>query len=107
MTGATAHHPSAALAIVASMVAKPETADEVATFLSDAVELARQEEGTTSWFALRTDATTFWIVDTFAAEAGRQTHLGGPIAAALMANADRLLAEPPVIRPADVLAAKL
>jgi quinol monooxygenase YgiN len=59
------------------------------------------------WFALRTDETTFWIVDAFASEADRQAHLNGPIAAALMANADKLLATPPEIMPAEVLAAKV
>ena len=58
------------------------------------------------WLALRTDPSTFWIVDAFPGEAERQAHLDGPIAAALLANADRLLAAPPEINPADVLAAK-
>jgi quinol monooxygenase YgiN len=95
------------LAFVAKMVAKKETADEVGRFLADAVSLANQEAGTVVWFALRTDATTFWIVDAFASEADRQTHIKGPIAAALMANADRLLASPPEILPADILASKV
>ena len=69
--------------------------------------LANDERGTVVWFALRTDATTCWIVDAFAHEADRQAHLAGRIAAGLMANADRLLAAPPEILPADVLAAKV
>ena len=52
-------------------------------------------------------ATTFWIVDAFASQTDRQAHIEGPIAAALMANADRLLAAPPEILPAEVLAAKV
>jgi len=95
------------LAFVAKIVAKQSTADEVARFLADAVSLANQEAGTVVWFALRTDATTFWIVDAFATEADRQTHINGPIAAALMANAERLLASPPEILPAEVLASKV
>jgi len=95
------------LAFVAKIVAKPETADEVATFLAGAVELANDEAGTPVWFALRTDETTFWIVDAFASETERQAHINGPIAAALLANADRLLATPPEIMPADILAAKV
>ncbi len=99
--------PTLTVAFVARLVAKAETADEVATFLADAVALANDEAGTIVWFALRTDATTFWIVDAFASEADRQAHIEGPIAAALMANADRLLAEPPQILPAEFLAAKV
>ena len=96
--------PSAAL--VVKLTATPETAAEVAAFLTDALDLARAEPGTPVWMSLRTDETTFWIVDAFPGEGERQAHLSGPIAEALMANADRLLAEPPDIRPADVLAIK-
>src|SRR5438309_2898527 len=104
MTTAT---PTLSLSFVAKLVAKPETVDEVQALLTSALELANQEAGTVVWFALRTDATTFWIVDAFANEADRQTHITGPIAAALMENADRLLARAPEIMPADVLAAKV
>ena len=94
------------VALVVKMTAKPETQDEVAEFLTGAVELANAEEGTPVWFALRSDPTTFWIVDAFPGEAERQAHLEGRIAAALLANADRLLATPPEINPAEVLASK-
>lgn len=94
-------------AIVAKLVAKPETAEEVAGFLVGALPMAEAEDATVQWYALRTDETTFWIVDAFPDEDGRQAHLDGEIAAALMANAERLLAEEPSIMPADVLAAKL
>lgn len=99
--------PALTTAIVARLVAAEETADEVASFLAGAVDLANQEAGTIVWFALRTDATTFWIVDAFPTDDERQAHLQGEIAAALMANADRLLASPPEILTADVLAAKV
>lgn len=95
------------VALVVKIVAKDETRDEVAQFLAGAVELANAEPGTPVWFALRTDDVTFWVVDAFPSDTERQAHLNGPIAAALMANADRLLAEPPSILPADVLAAKV
>ena len=95
------------VALVVRIVAKDETRQEVADFLAGAVELANAEAGTPVWFALRTDDRTFWIVDAFPGEAERQAHLNGPIAAALMANADRLLAEPPSISPAEVLASKV
>jgi quinol monooxygenase YgiN len=75
--------------------------------LAGALDAANGEVGTIAWFALRTDATTFWIVDAFQSDAERRAHLDGPIAAALMEHADRLLAGPPEILPATVLAAKL
>lgn len=95
------------VALVVKMIAKDETKNEVAEFLSGAVALANAEEGTPVWFALRTDDHTFWIVDAFPGDTQRQAHLNGPIAAALMANADRLLAAPPEIHNADVLASKV
>jgi quinol monooxygenase YgiN len=95
------------VALVVRMQARPETRDEVAQFLTGALELANAEAGTPVWFALRTDDTTFWIVDAFPGAAERQAHLDGPIAAALLQNADRLLATAPEILPADVLAAKV
>jgi hypothetical protein len=47
------------------------------------------------------------IFDTFPDEAGRNAHLSGPVAAALMEKAAELLAKPPAIEKIDVLAAKL
>jgi len=99
--------PPLALAFVAKLVAKDDTAGELADLLTSALELANAEAGTVVWFALQTEATTFWIVDAFATDEARQGHLERPIAAALMANADRLLAAPPEILPAEVLAAKV
>lgn len=94
-------------ALVVRMTAKAETRDEVARFLAGAVDLANAEAGTTVWFALRTDDTTFWIVDAFPGDAERQAHLDGEIAKALLGNAERLLTGAPEILPADVLAAKV
>jgi quinol monooxygenase YgiN len=98
---------SPTVALVVRLVAKPDKADEVSTFLADALRLANQEQGTIAWFALRTDTTTFWIVDAFPSDAERQAHLEGAIASSLLANAERLFDGPPAILPAEVLAAKL
>ncbi len=95
------------LALFARLEAKPGKQDEVAQFLQKGLELARQESTTPLWFALRVGPTTFAIFDAFADEAGRQAHLNGPIAQALMANAPHLLASPPVIEPLEVLGSKL
>jgi quinol monooxygenase YgiN len=80
---------------------------ELSAFLKQGLELANQEATTPVWFALRLTPTTFAIFDAFADEAGRQHHLNGPIAKALMAQATTLLAVPPVIERIDVLGAKL
>ena len=75
--------PTLTLAFVAKLVAKDDTAGDLADLLTGALELANAEAGTVVWFALQTDATTFWIVDAFATETARQAHIEGPIAAAL------------------------
>jgi hypothetical protein len=96
----------AAVALVVKLTAKAGMEDELAGFLGGALELANQEAGTDVWLALRSDASTFWIVDTFPGDAERQAHIDGQIAAALFANADRLLAAAPEISPSEVLAQK-
>ena len=93
-------------AFVARIEAKPEKADDVAALLTGALPLAQAEAGTVDWYAARTSPTTFWIFDTFGTEDARQAHINGEIAKALMAHADELLASPPEILPAAVLAAK-
>ena len=93
-------------AFVARIEAKPDKAEEVAALLTGALPLAEAEEGTVDWYAARTSQTTFWIFDTFGSEQAREAHINGEIAAALMAKAEELLASPPEILAADVLAAK-
>jgi quinol monooxygenase YgiN len=93
--------------LFARLEAKPGKEEQVAAFLKQGLQLANQEATTPLWFALRLGPTTFAIFDAFKDEAGRQSHLNGPIAAALMAQAPNLLAVPPVIERMDVLGAKL
>lgn len=87
--------------------AKPGKEQEVAAFLKQGLDLAHQEATTPVWFALRLGPRTFGVFDAFRDEAGRQNHLNGPIAQALMAQAPNLLAAPPVIERIDVLGAKV
>ncbi len=79
----------------------------VEEFLNGGLDLVNDEPETTVWFALKFDDSTFGIFDAFEGEAGREAHLNGRVAEALMANADELLASPPKIEKVDVLAAKL
>jgi quinol monooxygenase YgiN len=94
----------ATVALVVKLTAKAGAEEELADFLTGAARLATDEPGTEVWLALRSDPSTFWIVDAFPGQDERQAHIDGEIAAALFANADRLLAGPPEINPADVLA---
>ena len=95
------------VALLVRLEAKSGKEEEVAAFLSGALPLAENEPETTTWFALRLGPSTFGIFDAFPSDAGRQSHLKGPIAAALMQRAAELFSVPPVIEQVDVLAAKL
>lgn len=94
-------------ALLARLEAKPGKEAAVKDLLMGAVALANQEARTTVWFALKLGPSTFGVFDAFADEEGRQAHLNGPIAQALMANAPALLSKAPQIDPVDVLGAKL
>jgi quinol monooxygenase YgiN len=95
------------LGLFVRLLAKPGKEAEVEAFLKQGLALAEQETKTPVWFAVRLDTSTFAVFDAFDAEDGRQAHLDGRIAAALMANAATLLAEPPRIEKFDVVGAKL
>jgi quinol monooxygenase YgiN len=95
------------LALFVRLEAKPGQETALADFLAGALPLANAESGTTTWFALKFGPSTFGVFDTFVDEAGRQAHLDGAIAEALMANAAVLLSAPPNIEKIDLLAAKL
>lgn len=87
--------------------AKAGKEGEVAQFLRSGLTLVQAETGTTTWFALQMGKSTFGIFDAFENEAGRQAHLNGQVAAALLAKASELFSQPPSIEKVDVLAAKL
>lgn len=92
--------------LLVRLEAKPGKEQAVADFLKGGLPLAQNEPDTINWYGIQLGPSTFGIFDTFPADAGRQAHLNGPIAAALMANAGELLASPPVIEMVDILAAK-
>jgi quinol monooxygenase YgiN len=92
--------------VLALLEAKPEKTEELAALLEQARELAVAEQQTVSWYAFRADEVTYGIFDTFETDAGRQAHLAGEIAQALVKAAPDLLATDPDIRPVQLLAAK-
>lgn len=94
------------VALLVRLEAKAGKEQEVEDFLRSALSLVEQEPDTISWYAIRLGTSTFGIFDTFPDEAGRQAHLAGKVAAALMAKVPDLLAQPPVIETVDILAAK-
>ena len=94
------------LGLFVRLEAKPGKEDEVAAFLAQGLQLAKQEATTELWFSLRLSPSTFAVFDAFADEEGRQTHLNGPIAKALMEIAPKLLASPPSIEKTEILGVK-
>ncbi|HZE97377.1 MAG TPA: antibiotic biosynthesis monooxygenase [Planctomycetota bacterium] len=86
--------------------AKPGRESDVEAFLKSGLAIVREEPATVTWYAIRLGPSTFGIFDTFPNEDGRQAHLSGRVAAALMAKAAELLAKPPSIEKVDVLASK-
>ena len=86
--------------------ALPGREAEVQQFLEQGLQVVQGEPGTVTWYAIRLGPTTFGIFDTFAENAGRQAHLSGQVAAALMENVGKLFGAP-AIEQVDVLAAKL
>ena len=95
------------VALFVRLEAKPGKEAQVEEFLRGGLSVVQQEPATTAWFAIRLGPSTFGIFDAFPDESGRQAHLSGRVAAALMAKAPELLAEAPSIEKVDVLAAKL
>lgn len=93
--------------LLVRLEAQPGKEEELAAFLGEALPLVEAEPQTVAWFAVRTGPSSFAIFDVFPGEAGRQAHLDGPVASALMARAPELLSHPPAIDHADVLAAKV
>lgn len=87
--------------------AKPGKEADVENFLKSALPIVQEEPATLAWFAIRIGPSTFGIFDAFPDDAGRQAHMVGRVADALMAQAPDLLAQPPSIERIDVLASKL
>jgi len=95
------------LALYVRLEAQPGKETEVEEFLKGALPIVQAEAGTAAWFAIKMGPSTFGIFDAFGDEAGRNAHLAGRVAAALMARAPELLSTPPKIEKIDIVAAKL
>lgn len=93
-------------ALLALLHAKPGKEKQAEEFLVSAQALAVQETGTSTWYALKLDASRFGIFDTFRDEAGRDAHLTGEIAKQLFAKADELFAKTPQVEKIEILASK-
>ncbi len=96
----------AKLALYVPLEARVGKEEEAADFLRSALAMAEEEEGTTTWYALRFDRNTFAIFDAFPDEAARDAHLAGRVAVSLIQNAPDLFVDPPEIKRVEILAYK-
>ncbi len=96
-------------ALYVPLEAKPGKEQDVADFLRSAVPLVNEEAGTVGWFAIQEGPSKFAIFDTFDDEAGREAHLNGKVAEALMhkVQSGDLFANTLEIYKIDIIADKL
>jgi len=95
------------VALLVRLEAKSGKEAEVAEFLRSALPIVEGEPATTTWFAVQFGPSSFGIFDAFPDDAGRQAHLTGPVAEALLTRAEEHFVVPPDIQHLDVLASKL
>jgi quinol monooxygenase YgiN len=88
--------------------AKPGKESEIEAFLKQGAVMAKAEPGTVSWYGLEEEGESgvYGIFDTFNDEVGRDEHLKGALAKALMAKAEELFSEAPKIHRLGVIAEK-
>jgi quinol monooxygenase YgiN len=94
-------------ALFVRLEVKPGKEAEVEEFLRSGLAIVQGEPGTVAWFAMKIGPSVYGIFDAFPDEEGRQAHLNGRVAAALMAKASELFSKPPTIQKVDLLASKL
>lgn len=86
--------------------AKPGKEQEIEEFLKQGASLANDEPGTVTWYGVKLAPGMYGVFDTFNDEAGRDAHLNGEIAKALMAKAPDLFSNEIKIERMEILATK-
>ena len=103
-TGRSTHDGKVALYV--ALKAKPGKASDVEAFLKQGAEMAKAESGTVTWYGIKEDEGSYAVFDTFDDESGRDAHLNGAIAKALMAKADELFSNKLEIHKIQIIADK-
>jgi len=86
--------------------AKPGKEQEIEVFLNQGASLANDEPETVTWYGVKLGPGMYGVFDTFNDEAGRDAHLTGEIAKALMAKAPDLFSNEIKIERMEILASK-
>jgi quinol monooxygenase YgiN len=96
----------ASKAIWVMLKAKPGKENDVEAFLKQGAAMSHDEPQTVTWYGVKMGPGIYGVFDTFDDEAGRDAHLTGEIAKALMANAADLFSNEIKIEKMDILADK-
>jgi quinol monooxygenase YgiN len=93
-------------AIWVMLKAKPGKEDDVEAFLKQGAAMSLEEPRTVTWYGVKLGHGMYGVFDTFNDEEGRDAHLNGEIAKALMAHAPDLFSNELKIEKMEILAAK-
>jgi len=93
-------------ALYVPLKAKPGKEADVEAFLKQGATMSRTEAGTVTWYGIKEAEGSYAVFDTFNDETGRNAHLNGDIAKALMGKAKELFAEPIQIHKIEIVANK-
>ena len=93
-------------AIWVMLKAKPGKEADVEAFLKQGAAMSLDEPKTVTWYGVKIAPGMYGVFDTFDDEAGRDAHVNGPIAKALMANAAELFSNELKIEKMEILAKK-
>jgi quinol monooxygenase YgiN len=96
----------AKLALYVALKAKPGKESDIEAFLKQGAEMSKAETGTVTWYGIKEGPGSYAVFDTFNDEAGRDAHLSGDIAKALMAKADELFSNKLEIHKIQIIADK-
>ena len=93
-------------AIWVMLKAKPGKEQEIEAFLKQGAQMSADESQTVTWYGVEMGPGVYGVFDTFNDEAGRDAHMNGEIAKALMAQAPDLFSNEFRIEKMEILAAK-
>lgn len=93
-------------AIWVMLKANPGKEQDVEAFLKQGAQMSLDESQTVTWYGVKMGPGVYGVFDTFNDEAGRDAHLNGEIAKALMAKAPELFSNELRIEKMEILASK-
>ena len=93
-------------AIWVMLKAKAGKESDVEAFLKQGAAMSQNESQTVTWYGVKIAPGVYGVFDTFDDEQGRDAHMSGDIAKALMAKAPELFENQLQIEKMEILATK-